>query len=90
MLLLPRAAPPDLVPLPIADDSALNRAATHDRELAAAAAREPLPSAVRALGSALRAFHVLEARGDASVLELTQARSEVDSALADAQAAGSA
>src|SRR5580704_16563011 len=86
MLLLPRRALPDDVPVPIADARELGRAAAVDRDLAALARREPLPGTVRALGSAIRAYHVLEARGD--VRDLGKARSDVDAALADAREAG--
>lgn len=87
VLLLPRRAPPDTVPLPIADPRALAVAAAADHDLAERARREPLAASVRALGSAIRAFHALEAR-EAPAKDLYDARHAVDAALADARASG--
>ncbi len=86
MVLLPRRGVPDAVPVPIPDGRELERAATRDRELAESARRDPLSWAVRSLGSALRAYHVLEAGGEAR--DLGKARSDVDVALAQAWQAG--
>lgn len=86
LLLLPRRGAPDDVPLPIPDPAALAHAASVDRDLAARARTEPLPAPVRALGSAIRAYHVLEA--GQSRAELTRARAAVDSALVEALAVG--
>ena len=69
VLLLPRRAAPESVPLPVADARALARIVAADHALAERARREPLPGAVRALGSAIRDFHTLEAR-DADGREL--------------------
>jgi hypothetical protein len=79
VLLVPRAAVPSGVPIPIADARELARVAARDHELADRARREPLPGPVRALGSALRKFHTLETGGD--LREIGAARSEVDEAL---------
>src|SRR5262245_6282829 len=87
LLLLPRGAPPEAVPLPIADRRELARAAAADAALAESARRDPLPGPVRALGSAVRDFHVLEAQ-DADVRDLGAARGRVDAALVEAIAAG--
>jgi hypothetical protein len=87
LLLLPRHAPPESVPLPIPDARALARTAAADHELAERARREPLPGAVRALGSAMRDFHFLEGRS-AEPSEIGQARKSVDEALVDALAGG--
>jgi hypothetical protein len=87
VLLLPRRAIPDSVPLPVADPRGLARAVAVDRDLAAHAEREPLSTAVRALGSALRAFHTAEARG-VEDSTLAQARQAIDAALPEALAAG--
>ena len=58
----PAAAPPESVPLPVRRRAALARVvAGRSRARRAGARREPLPGAVRALGSAIRAFHALEA-----------------------------
>lgn len=83
LLLLPRRASPEAVPLPIADGAALHRASDADRALATRSREAPLPATVRALGSAIRAFHVLEADGDAGTPAMAQARRDVDQALVD-------
>jgi hypothetical protein len=87
VLLVPRRATPDLVPLPSPDARALARAESTDRELARQALESPLPGPVRALGSALREFHTREAR-DADPRELAEARRAVDEALVAALGAG--
>ena len=61
VLLLPRRAPPESVPLPVADPTELARVVTVDHSRAQHARSELLPAPVRALGSALRDFHTLEA-----------------------------
>lgn len=86
-LLLPRRGAPESVPLPVADRAVLARVVAADTELAERARRDPLPGAVRALGSAVRAFHALEAR-DAESRELFDARRAVDTALVDALRGG--
>ncbi|HEY3819107.1 MAG TPA: hypothetical protein VGL81_18185 [Polyangiaceae bacterium] len=83
VLLLPRRAAPESVPLPIASGSQLVRIAAADHARAERARRDPLPGSVRALGSALRAFHTLEAR-DADNRELYEARRAIDTAFAEA------
>jgi hypothetical protein len=88
ILLVPRHAEPEGVPLPLADAASLARTAAVDHALAEKARHEPLPGAVRALGSAVRAFHTLEAR-DAEARELYGARGAVDEALVDALRGGS-
>jgi len=87
LLLLPRQATPDSVPLPTPDARELARTAAVDGALAEAARRDPLPSTVRALGSALRAYHLQEARGTQEHL-LADARHAIETALPDALAAG--
>lgn len=84
VLLLPRVALPDGVPLPVPDSRALTRSAAVDHELAERARREPLPATVRALGSALRAFHMLEAGAPAGTETTSQARAALDAAVATA------
>jgi hypothetical protein len=81
-LLLPRAALPDAVPLPIADARELARTRAADMDLAASTRTSPLAPNVRALGSALRAFHTAEAAG-ADTDSLAQARHVVEDALRD-------
>jgi len=87
MLLLPRRAWPDAVPLPLADRGALAHVAAADHALAEKARHSPLPPAVRALGSAIREFHVLEAQGAAEG-ELALRRRAIAAALPDAAAGG--
>jgi hypothetical protein len=87
LLLLPRRATPEAVPLPAPDLHQLAREAEADRELAERARREPLSGSLRALGSAIREFHALEARG-AEERELGAARRIVDAALPEAAGAG--
>ncbi len=60
-LVLPRATPPREVPLPAADARALDQRISEDRARAERARAIPLDANVRALGSAVRAFHAAEA-----------------------------
>ena len=83
VLLAPRWASPDWVPLPIVNAAAVAKTIAVDHDLAESTRRDPLPSPVRALGSALRAFHSLEAH-DADARAMGQARRDVDAALAAA------
>jgi hypothetical protein len=83
ILLLPRRATPEQVPLPVADARGLARALEVDDALAARARRDPLSGPVRALGSALRDFHSLEAR-EADGREVGAARQAIDAALIEA------
>jgi hypothetical protein len=87
-LLAPHRAAPEGVPLPIADTRALARIVAADHELAERARRESLPGPLRALGSAIRDFHTLEAR-DADAHALGDARRSIDRALIDALPGGS-
>jgi TolA-binding protein len=90
VLLVPRRAEPESVPLPIADAKALGRAVAEDHRLAERARHEALSGPVRALGSAIREFHTREAR-DASgtdARDLGEARRAVDAALIEALKAG--
>jgi hypothetical protein len=80
VLLLPRRARPELVPLPTPDARSLSRTASADRGLAEQARTVPLPGAIRALGSAIRDFHTLEAK-DADARQLGDARRKVDETL---------
>src|SRR5260370_9858567 len=83
VLLLPRRATPDLVPLPVADSRGLATAFEADESLAARARRDPLPGPVRALGSALRDFPSLETR-QADARHLCAARQAIRAALIQA------
>jgi hypothetical protein len=87
LLLLPRAAVPQGVPLPLAEPRQLVASRRADMELAARAHKGPLAGPVRALGSALRAFHVLEARGG-DERDLAAARHDIDAALVEALPSG--
>jgi TolA-binding protein len=87
LLLAPRSARPEDVPLPLPDSRELARVAENDRALAERAHRQALPGAVRALGSAIRDFHSLEAHA-AEKRELGPARRRVDETLIDALGAG--
>ena len=87
LLLAPRRATPAAIPLPIADARAFARTVLSDQQLAERARREPLPGSVRALGSAIRDFHTLEAH-DADARALAEARRAIDVALIDALSGG--
>jgi hypothetical protein len=90
LLLAPRQPTPEGLPLPIADVRALQRVSATDRRFADAVKAEPLPAPVRALGSAIRAFHSLEAQGarEADTRRLGEARRAVDGALIEALGGG--
>src|SRR5579859_6384101 len=87
LLLLPRQGAPDSVPLPTPDARELERTDEVDRGLAEGARREPLPAAVRALGSAIRDYHVQEARGTQEH-RIAESRQAIEAARGDAIAAG--
>jgi hypothetical protein len=87
-LLAPRRSQPDAIPLPLANPREMARVEHADHELAERGRREPLAGPVRALGSAIRQFHRLEAR-DSDARTLGEARRAVDSALIDAIPGGS-
>jgi hypothetical protein len=79
-LILPRSAAPDAVPLPLVDARGLDRRIRADHDLAESARTTGLPDDVRLLGTAIRAFHTLEAR-DAEAADLIAARRAVDDAM---------
>jgi TolA-binding protein len=87
VLLLPRRALPDSVPLPIADPGELVRIAAADHLRAEDARRELLPGPVRALGTALRNFHTMEA-AEGETHDLYRAKQAVDDALLAALGGG--
>jgi hypothetical protein len=66
ILAVPRAVPPDAIPLPRVDRVGEARAEARERALARRAAATPLPFLVRAAGEAFRRFGVAEAKEDAS------------------------
>jgi hypothetical protein len=84
MLLLPRQAVPDALPLPVADPHSLRQTLERDGDLAARARSTQLPGVVRAVGSALRDFHALELTG-AQPNELARARRGIDTSLISAE-----
>jgi hypothetical protein len=91
LLLLPWSSVPEGVPLPVCDRAELGRVAAADRAEAERARAHPLPGPVRALGSALRTFHALEAHppeGDERDRELGMAREAVDKELGNAMREG--
>ncbi len=87
VLLLPWSAEPEGMPLPSPDARVLRKVVATDAASAQRARAEPLPGPVRALGTALRAYHVLESQ-QAGEAELAAARSHVDAQLPDAFRAG--
>ncbi len=86
VFLIPRAAVPEQIPVPIADGRELARVFATDHDLAERARHETLPGPVRALGSALRNFHAIETGDD--LRAISTARSAVDDALAAALGGG--
>lgn len=80
LLMMPRATAPETVPLPRVDVRALADVARTDDARAAAAEAERLPTDVLAVGSAVRAFNVVEARGGDEVARI-DARRRIDAAV---------
>lgn len=70
VLVLPRGAEPELLPLPDVDRGEIARLDAARAALAAAARASPLAFDARALGEALRRFGAAEAGGDPSAVEL--------------------
>lgn len=84
-LLLPRAAPPDQVPLPIVDHRVLNDLHADEEDLVRRAEREGLGDDTRTLGSELRAYRTLQHQ-KAPKTELEHAKVRVETARARAVA----
>ena len=78
-LLFPHDSVPDDVPLPVIDSRALERTEHDDDARAARAESAGLPAEVRALGEAIRAFDVAEAK-DAPRTPWAELRASVDEA----------
>ncbi len=78
-LMLPRRAAPDLLPVPVLDELAIEREARADRDRSERARQNPLTTEVRALGSAVRAFNTAEAEGERDIV-LSDARAAIDRA----------
>ncbi|MFO0664913.1 MAG: hypothetical protein U0174_13235 [Polyangiaceae bacterium] len=76
-LLLPRAAVPDDVPLPVIDERALLALEAEDDARQRQVDEAGLSGDVRALGSDLRAFHELQAEGARDMGRLLEAKDRV-------------
>jgi hypothetical protein len=77
--MLPRSAIPDLIPVPILDELAIEREVRADRDRAERARKKPLAAEVRSLGSAIRDFNTGEADSDRDIV-LSDARAAIDRA----------
>lgn len=80
-LMLPRAAPPDEVPLPAVDRARLHALQAAEQTLAREAEASGLSDDARALGSELRAYHAMQVRG-APRAEQSEAKVRVEKARA--------
>jgi hypothetical protein len=82
LLLMPRAAAPDAIPLPSVNERVIDEVRSADDRRAATAEGARLPTDVLAVGGAVRTLHGAEARGldEAGVAD---ARRQLDSALRD-------
>ncbi|WP_236644100.1 hypothetical protein [Sorangium cellulosum] len=88
ILAVPRAVEPAEVPLPLADARALTRVRDADVARAREAEQLGLDAEVRALGSAIRAFGIVDADADHTEAELLAARKRVLEAAGPALAQG--
>lgn len=86
VLVVPRPIEPTEIPVPTVDERALAAERAVDEARADAAVREPLDVDVRALGSAMRAYGLADARGDEAAV--VNARIRVAQAAARALAQG--
>ena len=77
LLVLPRAAAPQMLPLPHIDRSEIRRSEIAERERAKRAEREGLPFDVRAVGEAVRRFGRASAAGEATSHERDDIRARV-------------
>lgn len=84
--MMPRAAPPDDIPLPALDRRALDALARHEHEILQRATAQGLPDDTRLLGSELRRHHELQRRGDVAKTELATSKGAVERARAFAYA----
>ena len=69
VLIMPRSTEPTDVPLPMVDRRVIDRIERDDAARATQAKNVQLPTDVRALGSAVRAFHAAQANADPVALE---------------------
>ncbi|MEO8876418.1 MAG: hypothetical protein ABI461_12585 [Polyangiaceae bacterium] len=83
-LMIPRAAPPADVPLPIVDEQTLTREEAADDALATRAEKEGLPGDVRALGSAIRDFNSKQTE-NADPPAMMAARTAIYTAISEAK-----
>lgn len=83
-LVLPRATPPEDVPLPRADQRVLTKVAEDDRAMAASVQGNALPGEVRALGTAVRVFNALQAQDWPDEERFREAKHVIDEASARA------
>ncbi|MGK4003047.1 hypothetical protein WMF31_10530 [Sorangium sp. So ce1036] len=88
ILAVPRPVEPTEMPLPFADARALARARAADRVRAREAEELGLDAEVRELGSAFRAFGLVDGSGDPTEAELFAARKRVLAAVGPALAQG--
>lgn len=88
ILAVPRSVEPAELPLPLADARALAQARDADTARAREAEQRGLDAEVRALGSAIRAFGVVDADADHTEAELLAARKRVLDAVGPALAQG--
>jgi hypothetical protein len=79
-LVLPRSVAPDEIPGPVIDGERLSRVFADDDARAARVAKAPLPSPVRNMGSAFRAFNAAEA-AHADEGTLAQAKNDIVAAV---------
>jgi hypothetical protein len=82
-LLVPHAAPPETVPLPTIDTNQVERIIADDHALANQARATPLPAEVRAVGTAIRAFYMLQT-GNEKAEQVAKSRLALDRAVAGA------
>ena len=87
-LMIPRAAVPAEIPLPIVDEASLSREEAADDALASRAKAEGLPGDVRALGSAIRDFNTQQT-ANADDTAMAGARQAIYQTLAGAAGHGS-
>jgi hypothetical protein len=88
LLAVPSSVPPEEIPEPLLEPRALDRQARDDQALADAAERDRLDTDVRAVGSAYRAFCLVELTRDAA--EIARARRDLTDAVRRAAPQGEA
>jgi hypothetical protein len=82
LLQMPRACPPDFLPVPDVDVRTLAAVVAKDRARADRARREPLPYEVREVGSAIRDLFGAQARAEQkSDAEINELRQRIDTKL---------